>query len=75
MRLRETDRMSADDRGTDVRMESKSGTSAGLDKKGVADEDHQSKEVRLGKVDKTQSQAAHPPILLDEIHGLIAGTR
>lgn len=75
MRLRETDRMSADDRGTDVRMESKSGISSGLDKKGVADEDHQSKEVRLGKVDKTQSQAAHPPILLDEIHGLIAGTR
>lgn len=75
MRLRETDRMSADDRGTDARMKSKSSTSSGLDKEGVADECHLSREVRLRKVDETQSQATHTPVLLDEIYGEIARAR
>lgn len=64
--------MSADNKGTDVRMKSKSGTSLGLDKEGVADEYHLSRGVRLRKVDETQSQATHTPVLLDEIIGVIA---
>ena len=72
MRLRETDRRSADDRGTDGRIESEGSTSARLDKEGVTAELRLSKEALPRKVDEVQSQATHTPVLRDEIHEIMA---